>query len=311
LGEIHEYPWNLALNICSIAEICNNGIDDDGDGLTDCEDCSDCANECTVYDWDNDGINNDREAPSDILIDADGDGVPVYLDDNDNDPLILDNDGKVHFHFDHDRDGILNQLDLDDDGDGISTKVETGTIDSDADGIPDYLEANNRDSDGDGVNDYLDSDDEADNNPTINEIGSGGYLKLSDADNDGIPDYLDADHTNTANTVDGSGDSDGNGISDKQECSTGMMCPDLDLDGIADYLDKDDDGDGIADIDEIGLNPANPIDTDQNGIPDYREQNAANNPDQSGSMTNSDGSVDTVLNGGGGSTSPFLLGRKR
>ena len=94
------------------------------------------------------------------------------------------------------------------------------------------------------------------------------------------------------------------------------MCPDLDLDGVSDYLDKDDDGDGIADVDEIGLNPSNPIDTDQNGIPDYRDQNASSNPSSgettvtpsaSEAATNTDGSVDTVLSGGGGSTSPFML----
>jgi choice-of-anchor A domain-containing protein len=42
-GEIHEFPWKIAFNFCSVPqpEICNNGIDDDGDGLIDCDD-SDC-----------------------------------------------------------------------------------------------------------------------------------------------------------------------------------------------------------------------------------------------------------------------------
>ena len=83
------------------------------------------------------------------------------------------------------------------------------------------------------------------------------------------------------------------------------MCSDLDLDGVADYLDTDDDCDGIVDVDEIGLNPVSPLDSDQNGIPDYREQNAANNPVVT--VVSTDGSVDTVLSGGGGSTSPFWL----
>jgi hypothetical protein len=51
-------------------EICNNGIDDDGDGLIDCQDCSDCGSQCTTYDWDNDGINNYCD------LDDDNDGIP-------------------------------------------------------------------------------------------------------------------------------------------------------------------------------------------------------------------------------------------
>lgn len=280
--------------------------DTDGDGIKDSEDS----------DWDNDSISNADEMPGNfkgsaldaILVDEDKDGIPVYLDDNDQDATIVNADGKVHGHYDSDRDGILNFLDPDDDNDGIATLDETGDKDSDADGIPDYLESNNRDSDGDGDNDYLDGDDDGDGTLTLDEVSDSGYLKLADVDFDLIPDYLDADTSNIANTEDGTGDSDRNGISDAEECNSGFPCPDFDLDGAADYLDDDDDDDGVSDIDEIGSDPKKPTDSNDNNIPDYHEKNVAGN---SGTGANTDTSVDdgvdTVIKGGGGSTSPFWM----
>ncbi|MCB0107135.1 MAG: hypothetical protein KDE53_14545, partial [Caldilineaceae bacterium] len=66
------------------------------------------------------------------------------------------------------------------------------------------------------------------------EIGAGGPFAPVDADGDQIPDYLDPDDT----TTDGSGgDSDGDGISDVDECPNGIPCPDSDGDGTPDYND--------------------------------------------------------------------------
>jgi hypothetical protein len=60
----------LLINVCSHAqEICNNGIDDDGDGLIDCQDCSDCASASNCTDTDNDGISDACE------LDDDNDGI--------------------------------------------------------------------------------------------------------------------------------------------------------------------------------------------------------------------------------------------
>lgn len=65
----YDKTWDIGLQLAGV-EICNNGIDDDNDGLIDCADCDDCAAECTVYDWDSDGINNFCD------LDDDNDGIP-------------------------------------------------------------------------------------------------------------------------------------------------------------------------------------------------------------------------------------------
>lgn len=70
-------------------------------------------------------------------VDSDGDGIFDVIEGTD----------------DADGDGIPNYLDLDSDGDGIPDAVE-GTGDVDGDGIPNYLDL---DSDGDGVSDYVEA----------------------------------------------------------------------------------------------------------------------------------------------------------
>jgi len=141
----------------------------------------------------------------------------------------------------------------DDDNDGIPNSNECSTgppfdsacVDSDADGTPDYLDT---DSDNDGIDDLAEG--------------------VIDTDGDGIPDYLDVDSTNNANTADGSGDSDIDGVSDATECTTGIPCPDSDQDGVPDYMD---------------INP------------------------NIGSLTDSDIETNNVSTGGGGSSSIDLI----
>lgn len=71
--------------------------------------------------------------------------------------------------------------------------------------------------------------------------------------------------------ADGSGDLDGDGISDRDEGRADGI--DTDKDGVPDYRDLDSDGDGIADADEAGDRdlgtPAR--DTDGDGTPDFRD----------------------------------------
>jgi hypothetical protein len=74
--------------------------------------------------------------------------------------------------------------------------------------------------------------------------------------------------------ADGSGDLDNDGISDADEGRADAV--DTDHDGIPDYRDLDSDGDGIADSVEAGDQDLStpPRDTDGDGIPDFRDTDA-------------------------------------
>lgn len=68
-------------------------------------------------------------------------------------------------------------------------------------------------------------------------------------------------------------DSDGDGIPDRDEAGdTDLTTPpvDTDHDGIPDYRDLDSDGDGVSDTDELG-EQFEIVDTDQDGTPDFRD----------------------------------------
>ena len=130
--------------VVACTEICNNGLDDDGDGLSDCED-PDCylAANTGGTDSDLDGIDNNCDL------------------DDDNDGVLDTDEGCVP-----DVTGLICTLDTD--GDGI---VDSQDEDSDNDGCVDALEAGHSDPDGDGV---------LGNSPVIANIdgtvsGQGGY----------------------------------------------------------------------------------------------------------------------------------------
>ncbi len=150
---------------------------------------------------------------------------------------------------DTDNDGRPNHEDDDDDGDGILTKNELkdgAPQDTDGDSLFDHLEPNNVDTNGNGVSNHEDPDDDGDtvrdSQLTTEFEVDGKILFPPDTDGDGIYDYLDGDSTNGAGTEDGSGDSDLDGKSDKEECSAPPFCTeDLDGDGLPDYLDNTDD----------------------------------------------------------------------
>ena len=90
-------------------ELCSNGLDDDGDGLTDFND-PDCQM---------------------LSADTDGDGIPNECDlDDDNDGIL---DTTESCMVDTDNDGIVNCLDTDSDGDGCPDAVEGGGTFTDSD----------------------------------------------------------------------------------------------------------------------------------------------------------------------------------
>ena len=143
------------------------------------------------------------------------------------------------------------------DGGGTDSGIVPPARDADGDGISDFYEGRDDpggagDTDGDGTPDYLDTDSDDDGIPDSDEGGTGGAdIPPRDADSDGTPDFRDLD-------------SDGNGILDATEGAS-----DSDGDGVGDYADLDNDGDGVGDINEIGGDPAAPVDFDGDGLPDY------------------------------------------
>ena len=279
------------------------GGDKEGDGLGD-------EFESSITDTDGDLVPDDldSDADGDGVVDltegtgdSDGDGIPDFLDritganpnggDSDSDGINDATECPVYPTRCPDSDGDLipNYADSDDDNDGLVTALELGSgggaspADSDSDMVADYLEPNNRDTDGNFIADYLDGDDDGDGIATMDELDAdndlnGDALVPDDLDNDGIADYLDADNGDGSGTdITGSGDSDGDGMSDATECPQAPLCADSDGDGIPNYMigSSDSDGDGIPDTVEIGGDPANPNDSDGDSVPDYLEDNTA------------------------------------
>ncbi len=207
-------------------------------------------------------INQEDLVQSDMTMgDADGDGIPDYLDpDSDNDGIPDATEGRV----DTDKDGLPNFIDLDSDNDGIPDRME-GSSDFDRDGVKNFLDT---DSDNDGIPDNLEGAGDPDND------GNPNYLDL-DSDGDGITDKLegtrDSDNDGVLNFLDQ--DSDNDGIPDSVE---GVK--DTDGDGMPNYRDDDSDNDGIPDkvegikdTDNDGKADYIDTDSDEDGIPDKFE----------------------------------------
>jgi predicted outer membrane repeat protein len=268
------------------AEVGTSAFDTDKDGLIDAVDADDdgdllpTATESSVgtnpYKGDTDGdgysdyleVGAGDEAPDtdgDGQIDAvdmddDGDGLftarqiaagsDAYLADSDYDN-VPDGDefGSGATARDSDRDGVVDLLDDDDDGDGLSTYDEgygSGFEEADCgfknDGVPPYLDT---DSDGDGTLDRSE--------------GSAS----DDTDRDGLPNFLDC-----ADTDGGTGDTDKDGLSNLEERAIGTSPndPDSDDDGVADGEEAPD-ADAPRDTDEDGLIDALDTDDDGDGLP--------------------------------------------
>ncbi|WP_067146878.1 LamG-like jellyroll fold domain-containing protein [Pseudotamlana agarivorans] len=216
-----------------------------------------------------------------------------------------------YVYYDSDGDGVKDNIDLDDDNDGIYDTEEEkacppGTIcDTDGDGVPDVYDL---DSDNDGIPDVVEAGLGADSDGTGVLQGSAdadglmtnaGVTPL-DSDNDGIPDYRDLDSDNDGvfdvdeygigNQNDpafqnGDGDISGDGVGDGPESET-FREQDLDNNSMPDAVGF---GDGILDIFDfhtattnqdytnsygnVDQGTASPyeLDTDNDGFADYRD----------------------------------------
>ncbi len=240
---------------------------------------------CVDFDTDGDGIPNrfDLDSDNDGILDAEEaghgqthtngvvngavgtDGIPDAVQ-------ASPNSGTVNYTIAEstdDTDTIPNYLDLDSDGDGIPDNVEaqttlgytppSGTVD--ANGVfTNYTGGlTPEDTDGDLTPDYLDLD--SDNEGGTDTTEAGIALANADADNDGLDDNTDATvgYSDQGGTIDNplvapvillDSDNDANSGGDVDFRDAADDRPDNDGDGIADVDDLDDDNDGILDTDE-------------------------------------------------------------
>jgi hypothetical protein len=228
--------------------------DDDGDGLTNLEECPDLS-PCRDTDGDSvpdfrdpdddgDGVPTEAENPPDQ--DTDDDGTPDYLDDDD------DGDGRPTRDEDANEDGDGNPAtdptDRDDDGvpDYLDAEDQGGpTGDLDDDGLSNEREAElgtdpeNPDTDGDGVRDG--AEDEAGTDP----LDPGSF---EDADGDLVPDAVENEDGTNPDDPKSFADGDGGGTADHIEtvayASHGIP-PSDETDPLDDWRDMD--GDGLPD----------------------------------------------------------------
>ncbi len=209
-------------------------------------------------------------------LDSDNDGIADSFED-----LNLDGDNDPSTNAtDTDGDGIPDYLDIDSDDDGIPDNVEAQTttgyippsgVDTNDNGIDDAYENNGNlglipiDTDGDGIPDYVDDDSDNDGVPDS--------IEAHDFNQDGIPDvvWLGSDKDNDGLDDGYEGDTQIDiDVNDETDDPTNDL-PDTDQDGIPDYRDTDDDDDGIETIneDENLDDDYSNDDADADGIPNY------------------------------------------
>ncbi len=212
-------------------------------------------------DSDGDGISDGREWLNHLVLDGqvDCESADCLDEDGGTSGLALDDP------WDRDADGLIDALDPDDDGDGLSTVIE-GEADQECvgnprDGIPNYLD---RDSDGDGI---LDKDErpaaaDSDLDGLADRLDCLDDGPDGDQDGDGLPNARETEITGRFDAQ-ASPDYDGDLIPDAVEVGdercmarTGPCTPtDTDGDGLPDMNDRDDDGDAFSTFLELGLCP--------------------------------------------------------
>ncbi len=247
--------------------------------------------------------------------DTDGDGSPDFLDlDSDGDgdfdldevggtAIDVDNDGIVDGAGDADGDGILGAADNDENAFGFPM-IDLFAFDADNDGIPSPYDADeggpdSGDSDGDGLSDDVEC--------------AGAWPLCLDTNSDGWPNYSSINFCGNNMLDPGEGCDDGNELNDANGCSStclvmeGYPCNDdaagatgnascqagvcdmdggspgicdsvgppvidTDGDGVEDANDLDDDNDGLLDSLEGDGN----VDTDGDSVPDSKDLDSDN-----------------------------------
>ncbi|MFT7588079.1 MAG: gliding motility-associated-like protein [Limisphaerales bacterium] len=189
--------------------------------------------------------------------------------------LAFDNISLSQILNDADNDGIPNHRDLDSDNDGISDLVEAGGLDKNNDGLVDYPSPKDplsmTDADKDGHSDDLivdsNNDGVADKSADVNTASGLAFttnLPLFNTDSSAIdgPDFIDidSDDDGIVDIIEGQstskykdpseGDDDGDGILNAFE-SAFIIPVNSDNKDFADYRDLDSDNDGESDMIEV------------------------------------------------------------
>lgn len=257
-------------------------LDTDGDGVPDYldldsdDDSLPDVREARGPDANEDGLLDAGGTITSAPIDSDGDGIPDLRDVDSDGDGVMDIAGTPARLLDADGDGQIDVHGDDLDGDGIADAIDgepgqRGTrVDNDGDGIPADLD---QDDDGDGVPDFLEGDADSDNDGTIDRLDR-------DADNDGIPDSMEMGLPRPSGV-----DADMNGMDDAfdawLEAWDGVE-RDSDGDGIPDRLDNDSDNDGIPDAEEVLLVNLVGADSDGDGIDDAIDVDVTGGTDANG-----------------------------
>jgi len=288
--------------------------DDDNDGVLDIEDAfpldpaewadldADGTGDNSDQDVDGDGFSNQEEQlcatdprdASDVPTDTDRDGNPDCIDADDDNDGVLDTQDVFPLDSaewaDLDGDGIGDNSDPDVDGDGIPNQADTTPLGGTTPvaGVPDF--------DGDGISDDFDLDDDNDGLSDEAEAAIGSNPKNIDSDQDGVTDAQEVtdgtDPTDACALVVSSqsiaentalwdqADCDGDGIPNAQELTSptvrtdGKISLDSDQDGIPNFRDEDDDNDSVPTALEISLSGF--VDTDGDGVMDHLDSDDDN-----------------------------------
>ena len=184
----------------------------------------------------------------DCFADFDGDGVPDQIDEDDDNDGVLDvNDYDPldpEVSFDSDGDRIPDSIDNDDDNDGVNDTEDPFPNDQNE----------WEDFDGDGVGDNSDDDDDGDGRPDSFDVFPNDPNEWADADGDGWGNNVDPDDDN-----DGRCDDTTYHITDQYGTLVSNRGPDLDGDGAPDCLTS-------AKGDEFPLDANETDDTDGDSI---------------------------------------------
>jgi hypothetical protein len=246
---------------------------------------------------------------STLDLDLDDDGINVVDDDGN----ALDTEGDGYSN------GLCDELDPDDDNDGVNDTEDLWPIDAsewsdaDSDGLGDNRDM---DDDGDGWWDSCDAsawldaqasatiegvnyfsaetDGIASNCPGQTDAFPNDVDEWIDTDGDGTGDNADVDDDGQGSTAEAAGNND---WTDEEEAACGTDPLDhtkfpLDTDGdwICDMMDLDDDGDGVNDLDDaFPLDQSESTDADGDGVGDSvdddMDDDGWSNEDEAGCLT--------------------------